>query len=85
MDTKLKCPKCSDLKIIDEETSVEIVQKRINHIRRLWKTELDKIHRDSLLLHLLVHRETQARKFFKQPGILDIDSFFQIPYLSEGF
>jgi len=74
--SELKCPKCSDLKIIDDMISIEIAQKRINHIRKLWKTELDKIQRDSLLLHLLVHRETQARKFFKQPGILDIDSFF---------
>ena len=73
---ELKCPKCFDFKIVDSIISTKIAQKRINHIRSLWKIELGKIQRDSLLLHLLVHRETLARKFFQQPGILDIDSFF---------
>jgi hypothetical protein len=73
---ELTCPKCNHIPIIDKETSIKIAKQRIKYIRQLWEKEITKIHRDSLIYHLVNQIETTATKFFMNPPILDINKIF---------
>lgn len=72
----LICPKCNDIKLVDSLTASILSCKRVHIFRKLWNVELEKIHKGSLLLHIAVHRENLARKFFKEFGVIEIGRFF---------
>jgi len=72
----LTCPKCNNLKILDKTQALKIAEKRIAYIRELWKKELVKCHSDSLVCHLVNHRDTLSWDVFQKPGITDIDQLF---------
>jgi len=75
-ENKFNCPQCNNLKILKREQSLIIAQKRALYFRNLWKHELKKYHRDSLLLHIVNHREMLSWEFFQKPGISDVDQLF---------
>ncbi len=72
----LICPKCNDIKILDKSLALKIADMRRCHVRELWKNELKKIHRDSLICHILDDRDTLSWDVFQKPGITDIDRLF---------
>lgn len=73
---KIVCPNCSNFKILDSVTARNIAEKRANIIRELWKKELKTIDQNSLLLHIFRHREFEARQFWTNLGLMDVDSMF---------
>lgn len=76
LNNNLTCPKCNNLKILDKTLALKIADKRRIYIRELWKKELVKINRDSLVCHILDDRDTLSWDVFQKPGITDIDRLF---------
>lgn len=76
LENKLVCPICNKLKILDRNSALQIADKRRSYIRDLWKKELIKLNRDSLVCHILDNRNTLSWDVFQKPGITDIDGLF---------
>lgn len=72
----LICPKCNNMKLVDSLTASILSCKRVHIFRKLWNIELEKIHKDSLMLHVVVHRENLARKFFREYSVIELGRFF---------
>ena len=76
LNNNLTCPKCNNLKILEKSLALRIADKRKSHIRELWKKELIRFNRDSLVCHILDDRDTLSWDVFQKPGITDIDRLF---------
>lgn len=72
----LTCPNCSGLKVLDSETSAIISCRRVELFQKLWKDELQKMEKSSLLLHITAHREHLCREFFKKYSLIQLGKYF---------
>lgn len=73
LEDKSACIKCAKLKVLDSVTASMISCKQTQIFKKRWKSELCKIHRSSLITHIVRHRECLVRKFFQQYSSLDLD------------
>jgi hypothetical protein len=73
----MTCPPCTGLKMLDSDMSSKISSHRVAYFQKLWKDELSKIERSSLLLHITAHREHLCREFFKKYSLIELGQYFR--------
>lgn len=66
------CPKCNSLAVLDSATAIEVSNRRLEYVKKLWEDYIRTLDKESLLAWVTWEREKYSRLFFQRYGTLDL-------------
>ena len=75
-ENEIICPKCEQLALLDSVAAVEVSNKRLDHVKKLWADYVKTLDKQSLLAWVVWEREKYSRNFIEKYQPLDLGKLF---------